>query len=136
MEFESERVMWAELRNEDSRFLVASVDWQSILGRLGNHWVKADDRWDDATHTWLWTASEATLLAARLESERPEACRGIATVDLTGEYASGSTIIPVDDGLSNRERTSRLVAFLRCGEFRWRFVTEDWRDYDPGLRAT
>ena len=51
--------MLAELRNSRTRFLVGSIDWQSITGRLGGHWRDTDDRWDESRLAWRWTAEEA-----------------------------------------------------------------------------
>lgn len=47
--------------------------------------------------------------------------------DLQSSVASGSTVVFVDDGLSDIDRTMRLLAFLRSEAFRWRIIAEDWQ---------
>lgn len=123
--FHEERIMWAELRNGLTRFLVASGDWDNVTLLCGRHcWIAADVRWDEANKSWRWTEAEARQLADQLQSYEPACCEGRARIDLAGKYASGSRIETIDDGLSSRERTATLISFLRSGGFAWRYIVE------------
>jgi hypothetical protein len=124
--FRTESVMWAELRNRRTRVLVGSMDWVSLQRYCGD-WDVSDERWEEATTSWRVSGDEAATLANHLRSIAPEACRGMARIDLNGPIASGSRVFHADDGLTDRERTVRLIRFLHKGEFQWRYVMEPRR---------
>jgi hypothetical protein len=113
---------WAELHRGSDTLLVPYLVWFSAVLETASK-VPEKAVWNEVAGTWRVSAQSAAVLASVIERKSPGFfTRTLARADF-GPGVSGTVSIPAVDPEAGPGAKADLLAFLRRGDFQWRYIS-------------